>query len=255
METSVPGQGYAPEFFDEIAVLEDRHFWFRARDRLFLWALGRYQPSARSMLDVGCGTGHVLDQLHQRLPKLRLAGSELFAEGLQHARRRVGRDVDLVRADARRLPFSQTFDIVGAFDVLEHIDDDARVVGELFRVVRPGGHLLVTVPQHRWLWSNADVRAHHERRYTTQTLHPLLERAGFEIVRSTSFVSLLLPAMLLSRLLARGSSGDLHAELHVPGWLNAVMDRVMRLELALIRWGVAFPVGGSRFVVARRPTA
>ena len=257
METSAAGS-YAPERYDEIAGLEDRHFWFRARNRLFVWALRRHHPSARTMLDVGCGTGHVLEQLHREMPALRLTGSEVFSEGLDHARQRVGGDVGLVRADARCLPFGQEFDVVGAFDVIEHIDDDARVAAELFRVVRPGGLLLMTVPQHRWLWSQADVRARHVRRYTAATLHSLLRGAGFEIVRSTSFVFLLLPPMLLSRVLTRlrgrKGSGDLHSELHLAGWLNTVLDRVLRLELAAIYRGVSFPVGGSRFVVARRPS-
>ncbi len=249
------GAGYAPELFDEIAALEDHHFWFRARDRLFLWAVGQYGRNARTMLDVGCGTGHVLAQLRVHLPHLHLVGSELFEEGLHLARRRLANEIDLVRSDARDLPFDQPFDVVGAFDVIEHVVDDARVLDELFRVLRPGGLLLLTVPQHRWLWSGADVRAHHERRYTAASLHPLVRQSGFEIVRSTSFVSLMLPAMVISRLRARPSQDDEQSDLHIAGRLNALAGRVMSWEIAAIRHGVNFAFGGSRLVVARKPAA
>lgn len=251
VEISLASGGYPREFFTELATLEDAHFWFRARDRLFRWAIRRHHPQARSMLEVGCGTGHVLSELRVELPELRLVGSELFHEGLWQARERVGGSVDLVLADARRLPFGADFDVVGAFDVLEHIEEDGRVVAELHRVLRPGGMLLLTVPQHRWLWSEADDRAQHVRRYSRSTLHPLLEQAGFEILRSTSFVSLLLPVMVASRLRRRGPSDPL-AELRLANWLNTVLGWVMTTERAAIQRGITFPWGGSRLVIARR---
>lgn len=251
VEVSLASGGYPREFFAELATLEDAHFWFQARDRLFRWAIRRYHPQALSMLEVGCGTGHVLNQLRLELPELRLVGSELFHEGLWQARERVGSAADLVLADARRLPFGEDFDVVGAFDVLEHIEEDGRVLAELHRVLRPGGMLLLTVPQHQWLWSEADVRAQHVRRYSRSTLHPLLERAGFEILRSTSFVSLLLPVMLVSRL-RRTRSADPLAELRLASWLNTVLGRVMTTERAAIQRGITFPWGGSRLVIARR---
>ena len=203
------------------------------------------------MLELGCGTGHVLDQLARRDPGLRLVGSELYAEGLAPARARLGPRAALVQHDARRAPFRPAFDVVGAFDVLEHVEEDHDVLAQSHRVLRPGGLLLLTVPQHRWLWSAADVHAQHVRRYTRRSLHAVVTGAGFEVLTSTSFVSLLLPVMLGSRLLRR-SQDDPLAELRLPRWLNAGLGTVMSIERAAVRRGVRLPVGGSRLVAARR---
>jgi hypothetical protein len=123
----------------------------------------------------------------------------------------------------------------------------------VYRAVRPGGGILVTVPQHPSLWSHADELACHQRRYTAKELAGKVGSAGFEVVRSTSFVSFLLPLMAVSRLKERYSKLKSEAELDLPGALNSVLEAVMTTETACIRAGVNFPAGGSRLVVARKP--
>ena len=116
------------------------------------------------------------------------------------------------------------------------------------------GVFILTVPQHQWLWSEVDVNACHVRRYNAKQLHQKLSKAGFEIERSTSFVSLLLPLMLLSRLIHRKSTNrsKVSSELNLPRWLNVLFSGVMKLERGLIKLGINFPLGGSRLVVARK---
>lgn len=252
MEVDVPAGGYDPDLFAELARLEQRHFWFSARAELIWWALQRHRPAASAMLEIGCGTGFVLAEMARRNPRLSLVGSELFAEGLVHARSRLGSRVALVRNDARRLPFRSAFDVVGAFDVIEHVEQDASVLEQASAALRPDGLLLITVPQHRWLWSKADAYAHHVRRYRARDLHSLVERAGFEILDSTSFVSLLLPALLAARLLPHARRDDPLAELRLAAPLNSALGAVMSLERAAIRKGVRFSAGGSRLVAARK---
>ena len=167
------------------------------------------------------------------------------------ARARLGSRAVLVQHDARRFPFYSAFDVVGAFDVLEHIEEDDEVVAQGHAALRPGGLLLLTVPQHRWLWSAADTNAHHVRRYSRRTLHDVVGD-GFEILTSTSFVSLLLPAMVASRILHRAAEHDPLAELRLPRWMNTSLGAVMTLERAALRCGARLPVGGSRLVAARR---
>ena len=149
--------GFKPEYFDELARLETENFWFRARNRLIVWTLRKYFPRCRNFLEIGCGNGFVLAGIRNEFPHIKLVGAEPFVEGLHTARRRL-RDVPLLRADARQLPFTDRFDAVGAFDVLEHIDEDERVLDEMFHVVHRGGGLIVTVPQHRALWRTGVVR-------------------------------------------------------------------------------------------------
>ena len=157
--------------------------------------------------------------------------------------------------DARRIPFRGEFDVVGAFDVIEHIEDDRAVLAELGAAAAPAGGLLLTVPQHPFLWSEYDVRAGHLRRYSARELGAKVMEAGLEIVRMTSFVALLLPFMYLSRRAQRapGADYDPLAELRIAPWLNRVLEGALGAERVLIKAGVDFPVGGSLLVVARRP--
>ena len=157
--------GFRPEYFGELAALEGGSFWFRARNDLIAWACRRYFPSMSRLLEIGCGTGYVLAKLAEEFPSVQLTGSEVYCDGLSYARNRVPR-AELVQMDARETPYEDHFDVVGAFDVLEHIDDDTRVLAEIHRALHPGGGLLLTVPQHKWLWSRQDELACHVRRYT-----------------------------------------------------------------------------------------
>jgi SAM-dependent methyltransferase len=248
----VTSKGYDVSYFERIAEKEPGSFWFRARSRLLESVVRRRFPEAGSLLEVGCGTGFVLAGLHDAFPQLRLVGSELFAEGLEIARRRLPPEVELVELDARAMPYDGEFDLVGAFDVLEHIDEDVSVLQGMHRAVRDGGGLLVTVPQHPALWSAADTFAHHVRRYRRGELVRKIRAAGFEPVEVTSFVTSLLPAMVASRVAHRVARRpyDPIEELE-PGALNGVFERILDGERRLIERGVSLPFGGSLLVAAR----
>ena len=249
---SVDRDSYDPSFFAELWELETGHFWFEARNELIVWALNRHFPDAHTYLEIGCGTGFVLASVRAAFPHLRVAGSDLYLQGLAFARERVD-GVELVQLDASRIPYESEFDAVGIFDVLEHIDDDGRVLEEINRTLGPGGGVVITVPQHPWLWGVQDEVAHHRRRYTRRELVEKVRRAGFAIERVTSFVSLLLPVMAVSRLRPRSPTRhDALAELRIGRGVNSVLKRVMRAEHSLIRRGVSLPAGGSLLLVARK---
>lgn len=252
---SVQLQGYDPDAFLEIAKLEDRSWWFRSRNRLIEQTVRHFLPHASSVLEIGCGTGYTLKALHNALPDAHLTGTDLFEEGLDVARGRWP-SLRLMQADARALPFGCEFDLVGAFDVLEHIDDDAAVLAELRRVVRPGGGVIVTVPQHQWLWSAADDYARHERRYSRAELVSRTEAAGFQVRMVTSFLTLALPAMALSRVSRRlrGQNGtaefDPWAEFRIPRALDRTLELLAAAERYAIARGASLPAGGSLLMVA-----
>ena len=246
-------EGYDPAHFSALAELEARNFWFRARNRLIVWALGRYFPASRRFLEVGCGTGFVLSGIAAAFPGLEIAGSEVAAQGLGFAARRLP-SAHLIQMDARRIPFNGEFDVAGAFDVIEHIEDDRAVLRALHGALTPGGGLLLTVPQHPALWSEYDVRAHHVRRYRAVELRDKVVEAGFDIVRMTSFVTLLLPLMAASRFARRSPDAgyDPLDDLRVAPWVNWTLEKTLDIESALIRAGVSMPAGGSLLLVARR---
>lgn len=244
--------GFRAEYFSGLAQVESEHFWFRARNTLIIWALKKYFPDFRSLLEVGCGSGFVLSGIAGAFPEARLVGSEIFVAGLEVAASRIPQ-AELVQMDARKLPYVDEFDVVAAFDVIEHIDEDETVLQNFFRAVKPGGGCVITVPQHKWLWSPVDEEACHKRRYTAAELHGKMEAAGFHILRTTSFVTLLLPAMLASRLLAKraGKSGGADS-LRMNKAVNLLFEAILYCERLVIKAGLNWPLGGSRLVVARK---
>jgi len=243
--------GFPEESFDHLPTQEERSFWFRSRNQLIDWALREYFPEARSFFELGCGTGVVLQALHAGRPALALAGGEPFAAGLAVARSRMP-DVPLYQLDGRQLPFDGEFDVAGAFDVLEHIDEDEAVLRQLRQAIKPGGGLLVSVPQHPWLWSPIDEYSHHRRRYTGTELVRRVEAAGFHVLRKTSFVSLLLPAVALSRWRGRGRECDPATEFRLPAVVERAFGVAMTAERRLIGAGVSFPAGSSLLLIAQR---
>jgi SAM-dependent methyltransferase len=247
-----PTSDFPAASFDHLPEQEERSFWFRSRNRLIEWALSKYFPEARTFFELGCGTGVVLQALRLAKPELVVAGGEPFAAGLEVARVRLP-GVSLYQLDGRQLPFEAEFDVVGAFDVLEHIGEDEAVLRQLHRAVKPGGGLLLSVPQHPWLWSPVDSYSGHRRRYSADELIRRVENAGFRVLRRTSFVSLLLPAVALSRWRGRGrKTFDPLQEFRLPDVLERAFAGAMTTERTLIRLGVSFPAGSSLMLVARR---
>ena len=247
------GGGFKAAYFADLVRLESGNFWFRARNCLIIWALGKYCPGFRSFLEIGCGTGYVLSGIAKAYLDVELHGSEIFIAGLAFAAAREPK-IDFIQMDARHIPFVDEFDSIGAFDVLEHIEEDEQVLSQMHDSLNPGGVMLLTVPQHAWLWSPIDDYACHVRRYSAKELHRKVKTAGFEILRSTSFVSSLLPAMWASRIAQKGPSSSINAtaELNISPWLNSIFEAILSAEVRMISSGLNFPLGGSRLVVARK---
>jgi len=247
------GGGFKASYFANLAQLEAGHFWFQVRNQLIVWAIKTYCPQFRSFLEIGCGTGYVLSGIAKAYPHVKLQGSEIFSAGLAFAAERQP-TINFMQMDGRNIPFVDEFDAIGAFDVLEHIEEDEQVLVQMHKALQPHGMLLITVPQHPWLWSQADSYAHHVRRYTAKELRGKVENAGFQIIRITSFMSLLLPLMFISRLRQRQSKTeyDPTAELKISGWLNTIFKVIFNLEQIIIRFGLSLPFGGSLLLVAKK---
>lgn len=245
-------EGFEAKYFAPLACLEAGNFWFRSRNRLVVWALRRYFPDVNTFMEIGCGTGFVLSGIRAAFPELNLSGSEIFSAGLSFAAERLP-GVDLFQMDARKIPFRNEFDVIGAFDVLEHVEEDDEVLSQMYQATRTGGGILVTVPHHPFLWSKVDEYARHVRRYRTSELRNKVRRAGFDVIRVTSFVSLLLPLLIISRFRMRQSGEELDSsEVTAIPLVNATLERTLDLERMIIRAGLSLPAGGSLLLVARR---
>jgi len=186
----------------------------------------------------------------------------LFTEGLALARKRFGGE--LVRADLLHCDYKEAFDLVGLFDVLEHLDDDVRALKSLREQLRPGGWLLLTVPAHTVLWSDYDVASGHRRRYSRPELMNRLFETGFEVQFCTEFMFALFPLMLLRRRFSWGRGGssspgvagshDLARELQVHPLVNRLFDSILTPEAWWIAHRRRLPAGTSILALARRKT-
>jgi SAM-dependent methyltransferase len=247
--------GYNPACFAAIAAAEDRHFWFRARNRALCTVLtglrGRMPADAR-ILEVGCGAGAALHVLEQVFPSASVVGMDLFAEGLRLAQARCRASLLQARIEAH--PFGTQFDLVGIFDVLEHVDHDDRALESIRDLLAPGGSLALTVPAGRHLWSAFDVEAHHCRRYSRALLLERLDHAGFAVRYLTPFMTAVYPLVWFSRRVRpqRGPTPATATELHPPAWLNALMDAALRPERWVLRAGGRLPFGTSLLAIATR---
>jgi SAM-dependent methyltransferase len=206
----------------KLAALEGRHWWYRERRRLLADAVAGMTPG--TALDVGAagggGTG-VLLEAGWRAVALEYGpdGAAICAE----------RGVPVVRGDAARLPLADACcDLVVAFDVLEHLEDDVAAVGDVRRVLRPGGTFLVAVPADPRLWSAHDEAVGHVRRYTRRSLVDAVSAGGLRVEAVRSWNVLLRPAVALRR--RRSTGSDLDA---VPAWLNAALGGVVAAERVL----------------------
>jgi SAM-dependent methyltransferase len=238
--------------FELLSGLEERSFWFRARNTIVLAAIRRFAPNPSSFFELGCGTGFVLKGVSRAFPEARVVGGELAREGLAIARRRVP-TATLIQVDGRRIPYRDEFDLIGAFDVLEHIDEDEAVLSELRAALEPSGFIILTVPQHPWLWSAADEFGMHKRRYTRNELVGKLRRRGLEVEYVTSFMTTLLPLLILSRRRQQDLSRfDPAQELRIRPQVDRLLERIVSTEQHAVRHRVSLPAGGSLLAVARR---
>jgi SAM-dependent methyltransferase len=249
---------YPSAGFDVTAEVEDRSFWCRTRNRVLRQVFTRFVDSSRriEMLEIGCGIGGVLKEL-RTLPNLSLTGSEIYLKGLRYARERIP-DVKFIQVDATTMPFNQAFDVIGAFDVLEHVVDDVAVIARVREALRPGGKFVITVPQYQWMWSRLDEVVEHKRRYSRADMVGKLRAAGFTIEYTTSFVTVLFPLMVAQRFATRrqeraDTRQDFTEEVVLPKPINSLFDMLMRIDEFVLRLGGTLPFGGSLLVVASRP--
>lgn len=236
--------------YDSINELEANHWWFVARRRIIASLIKRFLPRKpeAALMEAGCGSGGNLQMLAQFG---RLEAFEYDAAAREHAKAKSGLDVQ-PGALPHDIPFApNTYDLIGLFDVLEHIQSDAEALSALAGRLKDGGCLLVTVPAYQFLWSQHDVRNHHFRRYSRATLEEAVRKAGLKLVYISYFNTFLFPLAAAARLVKNLVGSDAPDD-KMPGrMMNAIFTRIFSAESHLIG-RIRLPFGLSLVAVVRK---
>lgn len=249
---------YPAAAFAQLAELEDKSFWFQSRNHILLSTLRRFAPGpGLRYAEIGCGTGFVLAAVAAHFPSWSVHGYDIHTEAVTFSRLRAPR-ATVEQADLHALPSATPFDIVGVFDVLEHLDDDTGALRSLHERLRAGGQLVLTVPQHPSLWSPYDDAARHRRRYQRAEMRQRLEAAGFTVRYLSSFVTTLWPVLWWRRRTLRHLAPDhaaklTQADLTPSPALNLLGRAAMWPDEMAAQLGLPLPWGGSLLAVAVRP--
>lgn len=249
---------YPDSGFDLTDKNAESSFWVSSRNRLFKSIVQRHlMPTGRTkFLEIGCATGDFIQQIAQN-KNLEITGSEIYLKGLVYAKNNLP-SVDFVQFDVTQGKIGEQFHIITAFDVIEHIENDNAALSNISQMLNKDGVLIISVPQHMFLWSKLDEIVKHKRRYSRRELVAKLKANDFDIDYATSFLFILFPLMLISRLFDRGgdqSPSDeqgLEKRVKFSGVLNVIFDFFMRIDEGLIRLGASLPFGGTLIVIARK---
>jgi len=237
--------------------MEKSYWWFVGKQfliRNILKGLDTKSRDGNKVLDIGCGTGIILQLLKDFGTPY---GTELSPKAIAFLKKR--NLSNTVQSDAgQSIPFrTDTFSVVTCLDVLEHIDDDGPLIKEMFRVCKPGGHVILTVPAFEFLWSHHDVALHHKRRYTKKQV--LTKTLGYDwkvnkcSYYNTLFFFPILAARQLKKLLSNAGQPRSDFFFGLPGWLNRVMSLLFVSEIRLLS-RFSFPFGVSLVITLQKAT-
>jgi SAM-dependent methyltransferase len=234
--------------YKQMAELDQRHWWYRARREVIAALIRRLAnpPQGARILEIGCGTGHNLAMLGQFGE---VDALELDEEARSLAESRLGKGVINARLPELSGVGQRLYDLIGAFDVIEHIDDDRAAIASTASRLKPGGRLVVTVPAHQWMWSAHDVVNHHKRRYSKRELRSLITGSPLRLDAIGYFNSLLFPVAVAERMtskLRRKDAADLRLP---PAPINSALEKAFAAERHLIG-RLPLPPGLSLFAVA-----
>jgi SAM-dependent methyltransferase len=224
------------------------YWWYRARSRLLEAALGAFVPARARALDVGSADGPSAQWFRTRADEV--VALDIDVRGLS---------ADGVCGSAVALPFAdESFDVIAAFDVIEHCEPESITLRELRRVLRPGGVLVVSVPAYQWAWSDHDEANGHHRRYTRSRIVDGLTAAGFAVDRATYAFTSVFPMFAAERAVRRlrarraTEAADIVEVPALPRPVHHALLGLCRLDELLLA-GRDLPFGSSVFVAAHLP--
>jgi len=234
-------------------------FWVQSRNRLFKYLIRKSLTGShiKKVLEIGCATGDLISEIEE-FKDLTITGSEIYINGLWYAKQNLP-DIEFIQYDVTEGVIGNHFDLIAAFDVIEHIENDVAALGNIFDMLKEGGVAIISVPQYQFMYGNLDKIVCHKRRYSKKELLSKIRDSGFSLQYTTSFVFMLFPIMLILRLLDKKNDTStstqkdaLEKRAKFNPYLNKALDFVMQADEYLIKKNVSLPFGGTLVVIAKK---
>lgn len=240
----------------------DVNFWDRSRYRLFKELIKQETIAFPrvNFLEVGCSNGMLIKSLLD-LDRFEITGSEIYLKGLLVAKKFIP-NVEFIQLDIATTALEEKrYNLITAFDVLEHIKEDDLAISNIYKMLESGGKFIVSVPQHQFMFSSFDKLVNHQRRYSRKELVAKLQKAGFKVNYRSSLVFLLFPLMVASRiqdfllpkkLIKSNDSEKFNKKIAISKPLDGIFNFFMLIDEFLIRHRISLPFGGTLLVIAQK---
>jgi 2-polyprenyl-3-methyl-5-hydroxy-6-metoxy-1,4-benzoquinol methylase len=248
---------YNVKYYEIMAEAGKKHFWFRIRQKIienYFKSMMIDNTCQKSFLEVGVGVGVVSGNLKSRYNGISFYGIDIYREGLKYAQNDY--NLNVLAGDICQPPFKSQFDIVGLFDVIEHIENDDAFLVKTRELLRDKGIIFLTVPACMSLWSYFDEISEHKRRYNKDEIIRKLSKAGFDTINASYFMSLTFPIMYLSRtrgkLKKEEKENIVIKELRPNKLVNTALYYLLLIEYIFLKIGLKVSFGSSLIVLAKR---
>lgn len=244
---------FTKHLFPHLEGASDRHFWYLGRRLIIYNMIKNFSHKEMKMLEIGCGIGDVTKYLYRK--DIDIETSDIYLNVLKMLKGKLG--IKCYQLDAENIPFKEEYDIIGIFDVLEHIDNDNKVLKDINYALRKSGRVIITVPAFKFLWSYCDNVSCHKKRYVKKMLKKKLEENGFQIERISYMFFFISPLIMVSRIIGKffvkkeKQQAMVENELKIIPIINNVFYYLMKIEAYIVKY-LNLPFGTSLIAVARK---
>jgi 2-polyprenyl-3-methyl-5-hydroxy-6-metoxy-1,4-benzoquinol methylase len=228
---------------DKIANAEQNHFWFKSRRNLIRQVFNKFISKKDNVIEIGAGTGNIAKMLSAEGYNLSIG--EIHPNGIEYALKNNDKNLPIYQFNIMNNPFKNHFDVVGLFDVLEHIEDDRLAIKNIYNMLSDNGKIVLTVPAHMWLWCDEDEVSNHFKRYEVNNLRKLLKDEGFTVKYATNFFISIVPLLYLR---TKNKSSD---EITINPIINFILSIISNIENKILKF-ISSKIGGSIIIVAEK---
>lgn len=251
-EITTDHDDYNADYLPLLFEFEEKHFWFSQRRNIIKYFINKYVQKNSSFIEIGAGTCNISRMLNDE--GFNVSVGDIHKNGLEIAKS--FNIKNLYQFDLYKPPFNNHFDVLGLFDVLEHLEEEEEAITNIRKILNNKGLLILTVPAHMWLWNQFDEIARHKRRYSLSDLKKLLSNNCFNVLEAKNFFVSIIPLLLVRKILHNKLNYEpdekiLDSNLKINPLVNSILGFVGFLEFKILKY-LPCKIGGSIIIIAQK---